>query len=139
MGNLPLLHLNLLIIRTNCVSHTSDNQGYRGFIGLIADGSAVTCGQPWLNHGLMGLIANGSRIQPAATAGDLRSPDADNRILAVSRGGGRQISNWFDICYDHKAHLRPDIGSLAASELRSPGSCPKNGGRSLVRFCRNYT
>ena len=76
----------------------------RGLIGLIADGSAVTCGQPCLNRGLIGLIVDGLQIQLAATAGDLRSPDEDNKIWALSHGGGRLISNVFDICYDHKGH-----------------------------------
>ena len=84
-------------------------------------------------------MGHGSSLwRPPATCGDLRSPNADNKILAVSRGGGRQISNWFDISYDHKGHLRPDIGSLKIA-LRSPGGWPKNGGRSLVGFCGNST
>ena len=81
-------------------------------------------------------------MQPVATAGNLWQPDADNKIVAVSRGGGRQISNWFDIL------LRP-LRPLAATSRVTGGQCiflraapevmPKYGGRSLVGFCGNST
>ena len=77
-----------------------------------------------------------SRQRPAATCSDLQSPDADNNILVLNRGGGRLICLIFATTI--KATLQPHIGSVKIG-LRIPGSMPKYGGRSLVVACGNYT
>ena len=82
-----------------------------------------------------------SRRRPPAICGDLQSPDADNNILAVSRGGGQQISNWFDILIfatTIKATSRV-TGGQCKFACAAPEVMPKYGGCSLVSFCGNST
>ena len=62
------------------------------------------------------------------------------RFLALSRGGGRLTSNWFDICYDHTT-IKATAATYRVSEnwLVQPRKLAQNGGRSLVGFCGNST
>ena len=107
-----------------------------GLVGLIGDWSPVTWGRPCLNHGLIGLITDGSQIQPAATCGDLRSPDADNKIWLLIV----EVVGWYQTCliFATTTTATSRVSKICLKiALRSPGSMPKYGGRSLVVACGN--